>query len=269
MPGQKEHVEALVLAFSHSRASRLVGTDALRTVISGQYRELVSGGVLHLEGVWSLLESQPGFEADLVKPPLCRYKLWESDLGIQVQLPAALADLDSLAVRACADKCRVSEAELDKILGRGRYTPAQRAERAARLADTDAKISEPTSKEPRVSRPIVLWVAIVVAVASFAVTGFFLYQAFTQTPPDAIAVSFAPDIPLAKAERAGLDVGAILANESWLEQPQEQRRGHLMSAMTNLQRDGVKTLYIRDKKGKVRALAQSYDKGSKVRIQFF
>lgn len=269
MPGQKEHVEALVLAFSHSKASRLVGTDALRTVISGQYRELCSNGTMYLENVWSLLESQPGFEADLVKPPLCRFKLWEQDLGIEVALPEAMAALGGIEIRAQAERCRVPDAELDKILGRGRYTQVKRAERAARRAEVEKTVEEPKTPEPKASRPLVLWTAIAVALVSFAVTGFFVYQAFSRTAPDPISVSFAPDIPLARAERAGIDVGATLANDSWLAQSAEDRRGHLMSAMTNLRADGVKTLYIRDKQGKVRALAQSYDKGNKIKIQFF
>ena len=269
MPGQKEHVEALVLAFSHSKASRLVGTDALRTVVSGQYRELVSGGVLKLEGVWSLLESQPGFDPDLVKPPLCRYKLWEQHLNIEVALPEALDDLEPLEIRACAERCRVPDTELDKILGRGRYTAEQRADRAARLSEADKAIAAPQPPEPKASRPIVMWIAAIVAVGSFAVTGFFLYQAFTRPAPDTIPIGFAPDIPLAKAERAGLDVGATLANENWLQRPVADREKHMRTAMNNLAPKGVKSFYVRDKQGKVRALAQSYDKGNKVRVQFF
>lgn len=255
-----------MLAFSHSRASRLVGTDALRTVISGQYRELVQGRVFNLEGVWSLLESQPGFEPEMVKPPLCRFKMWEADLAIDVTLPAALGELDLLQIRAFSDQCRVPDNELDKVLGRGRYTAESRAQRAAHL---DAAIVSPKSPANKQARPILLIAAAAVALASFAATGYFVYRAFTQAAPDAIAVTFAPDIPLSRAERAGLDVGATLKSDGWLELPSDTRRAHLQSAMTNLERDGVKTLFVRDQKGKVRALVQSYDKGTKVRIQFF
>jgi hypothetical protein len=267
--GQKEHVEALVLAFSNSRAKSLVGTDALRTVVSGQYRELVQDGALHLEGVWGLLESQPGFDPEMVKPPLCRYKLWQDDLGIDIVLPEALSKLDPLEIRSCAERCRVPELDLDKVLGRGRYTDQERAARASRLADADSQVSEPVVEAPKQSRPILLVAAFLVALASFGVTGFFLWQAFTRPPADKIAVTFAPGIPLAKAERRGIDVGATLSDDGWLGKADVERRSALTTAIETLRRDGVRTLYIRDKKGKVRALAQSYDKGTKVRIQFF
>lgn len=268
-PGQKEHVEALVLAFSNSRAKSLVGTDALRTVVSGQYRELLQDGKLNLEGVWGLLESQPGFDPELVKPPLARFKLWESDLGIDIVLPQAMSQLAALEVRSLADRCRVPEAELDKVLARGRYTEQERAARAARVAEADGQISEPKSDEPRQSRPVLLIVAIVVALASFGVTGFFLWKAFSRPPPDKIATTFAPKIPLAKAERSGVDVGATLKDEAWLSKPADEKRSAMTEAIETLKREGVRTFYIRDKNGKVRAMAQSYDKGSKVRIQFF
>lgn len=268
-PGQKQHVEALVLAFSNSKARSLVGTDALRTVLSGQYRELVADGKLHLEGVWSLLESQPGFDAELVKPPLCRFKLWEDDLGIDVVLPRAMTQLDHLELRSCADRCRVSDLELDRILGRGRYTDQERAARVARLTAADAQVSEPQPVEPKRSRPLLLAIAAVVALGSFAVTGFFLYQAFSRPAPDKIPVTFAPEIPLASAERAGLDVGATLSTDSWMARPEDERRASLTAAIGRLKGDSVKTLYIRDTRGKVRALVQPYDRGTKVRIQFF
>ena len=281
--GQKVHIDALVLAFSHSRASSLVGTDALRTVLTGQYRELVKGGTFYLDEVWGLLESQPGFDPALVKPPLCRFKLWSEDLGVEVALPAAMGRLDPLEIRSLAEQCRVPGGDLDRVLGRGRHADAEAAAQTKTKAKAKA-VSKPTrasrpdaatavspgrSRGAKRSRPVLLAVAVLVAVAGFTVAGVFAFKELRSVPWQEVSTGFAGGIPLTRAERSGFDVAATLADEAWLKTPIERRRQQLEEAVEKLRRDGVRNLLIRDKKGTVRASAQSYGRPPKVKVRFY
>src|SRR4051794_27459401 len=87
-------IDALVLACSQSDLKELVGTDALRMVLDGRYIEMVkTAGKVDLRPVWQILEAQPGFAPDAAAPPLCRFKSWEGNLGITIELPQVLAAL--------------------------------------------------------------------------------------------------------------------------------------------------------------------------------
>jgi hypothetical protein len=284
--GQKVHIDALVLAFSHSRASSLVGTDALRTVLSGQYRELVKGGTFYLDEVWGLLESQPGFDPALVKPPLCRFKLWSDELGLEVALPAAMGRLEPLEIRSLAEQCRVPGGDLDRVLGRGRHADAeagaQKKAKAAASKPARAKAGAAPPRRPapaapapgrsrgaKRSRPVLLAVAAVVAVAGFTVAGVFAYKELRSVPWQEVSTGFSGGIPLTRAERSGFDVAATLADEAWLKTPIERRRQQLEEAVEKLRREGVRNLLVRDKKGTVRATAQSYGRPPKVKVRFY
>lgn len=282
--GQKVHIDALVLAFSHSRASSLVGTDALRTVLTGQYRELVKGGTFYLDEVWGLLESQPGFDPALVKPPLCRFKLWSDELGLEVALPAAMGRLEPLEIRSLAEQCRVPPGDLDRVLGRGRHADAeavaQNKAKAAASKPARAKASAAPTRRPapaaparprrgKRSRPVLLAVAALVAVAGFTVAGVFAYMELRSVPWQEVSTGFSGGIPLTRAERSGFDVAATLADEAWLKTPIERRRQQLEEAVEKLRREGVRNLLVRDKKGTVRATAQSYGRPPKVKVRFY
>lgn len=282
--GQKVHIDALVLAFSHSRASSLVGTDALRTVLTGQYRELVKAGTFYLDEVWGLLESQPGFDPALVKPPLCRFKLWSDELGLEVALPAAMGRLEPLEIRSLAEQCRVPPGDLDRVLGRGRHADAeavaQNKAKAAVSKPARAKASAAPTRRPapaaparsrrgKRSRPVLLAVAALVAVAGFTVAGVFAYKELRSVPWQEVSTGFSGGIPLTRAERSGFDVAATLADEAWLKTPIERRRQQLEEAVEKLRREGVRNLLVRDKKGTVRATAQSYGRPPKVKVRFY
>lgn len=268
-PGQKQHIDALVLAFSHSRARALVGTDALRTVLAGQYRDLVQGDTLHLDEVWNLLEGQPGFDAAMVKPPLCRFKLWESDLEIAVALPQAMGRLSPLEVRSLADSCRVPAAELDRALGRGRYSDQALSQARAKATDAAELTKPPASTEDKPSRPWLTAAAAVVAVAGFAVAGYFVYQALSPPHWDRLDPGFAKPIPLAHAERSGFDVGGTLADDAWLRTPKADRESQLEAALETLRKQGVRNLFIVDKSGKVRASAQVYGHPPQIKVKLY
>lgn len=266
-PGQKQHVDALVLAFSHSRARALVGTDALRMVVGGQYRELMRDGTLHLDEVWSLLEGQPGFDPALIKPALCRFKLWESDLEIEVALPQAMGRLSPLEIRSLAESCRVPAAELDRVLGRGRYSEEARAQQPPEPAELTSSSTTSVAEKP--SRPWLTAVAATVAVAGFAVAGYFIYQALAPPRWNELDTGFARSIPLAHAEQSGFDVGATLADNTWLTTPRADREDQLEAALETLRNKGVRNLFIVDKGGKVRASAQLYGHPPQIKVRFY
>ena len=268
VPGQKQHIDALVLAFQYSKASALVGTDALRMVISGQYRDMLEGDILKLDALWGLLESQPGFSPELVIPPLCRFKSWEADLAVEVQLPPAISELSGLEVRGQADKIVVPEKELDKVLERGRFTEVERQQRASRWADGAADEIAPAPVTTKQSRPVVLALVSLIAVAGFAVAGFFVFQSLQAADWQTIdRASFSDVLPAAKAERHGQDVGVVLRDDRWLALGKETRKKNLREALTRLGRDGVKTLFVRDVKGAVRGIAQFYGNPPKISVR--
>ncbi len=269
VPSQKQHIDALVLAFQYSKASELVGTDALRMVIAGQYRDMFEDGVLKLDSVWALLESQPKFSPALIIPPLCRFKCWDEDLGIEIELPSAISELSARDVRTQASQCQVPSKELDKILERGRFTQQERQQRAAKWAAPEATaIDADQPLAQKTSSTLVLAIVSAIAIGGFIVAGFFLFQNFKSTSwTDVNRKTINDLIPVSHLERHGQDLGGILSSDSWLTLPTEQRQSTLRKAIARLANDGVRTLFIRDTKGTVRAIAQLYGESSATKIR--
>jgi hypothetical protein len=145
-------LEALILAFAHSRAKALVGTDALRSVLSGQYRELHKGNRFDLEPVWDLLAEQPGFDPAEVGPPLCRFKSWEGQLGLAIGMPAAMATLDDSDRAELASQVTVPAAQLAEVL-RGELVASEVPEAAAPDPAPESRPSPPRSAASRPERP--------------------------------------------------------------------------------------------------------------------
>lgn len=131
--GKREIVDALVLAFSHSGLSDVVGSDALRMVLDGQYVDLMEGRTFRIDKLWSLLEEQPGFSADLALPPLCRFMSWQSILELQPKLPPALETLSLQEREDSAANCPVTEEQLESAmadaLARGGAVPKYTGQR--------------------------------------------------------------------------------------------------------------------------------------------
>ncbi len=51
-PNKRAIIDALVLAFSYSDVREVVGTDALRSVLEVEYRELISGTEFNIQPLW-------------------------------------------------------------------------------------------------------------------------------------------------------------------------------------------------------------------------
>jgi len=109
----------------------------------------------------------------------------------------------------------------------------------------------------------------VVAVVCFTITGVVLYRDCAPTPGyKAVDLGTSNQIPAASADRLGPQVRVVLSSDSWLDTPENERREQLETTLRNLESSGVQVLYVRDQQGKVRAIAQVYDSGRQMRIDF-
>ena len=268
-------LEALLLAIRHSRVRELSGTDALRSVLASQYRELVRDGALHLAPVWDLLESQPGFSAADAMPPFALLRSWEPRLSLKVELPPAMADLSAGELAEMAASLHVPSRFMAHVWRGGRVVDEELDE----LTPTPVPVPEPVppsrpaagaSRREQPAAGSASWadrlgagrrrgltaLAIAVALAGFGYAGVVLLgggsgeRSWSQLEP-----GFAGEIPLARAERAGPEVGGTLADEAWLSAPDEARRAQMRAALERLPGD-VEVFFVRDPAGRVRATAR-------------
>jgi hypothetical protein len=293
-PRRRAIVDALVLAFSHSRLNKVVGTDAFRSVLDAEYRTLTRDGVFDLGPVWDLLEGQPGFDAEQAGPPMCRFKSWESLLGIPVTLPAQLKDLPPNKQTELAEQCGVPTQALKLALrgddakesldtsgersGASKSMPAARAARTTKAMEpVAASRGSKTTGMPAVAatpnarrRRIILAAAATVAVLGFGFGGFTLYQSCRGPEWQAFSAReiSAAGVPASKAQRIGKQVAISLSDESWLGAPEDGRRTQLTEALRKLQRQGVAVLIVRDRSNAVRATAQFIGESSDVKVAF-
>ena len=114
-PSKSVTIDALVLVFSHSKVRDIVGTDALRTVVSVEYRDLTANGYFDLQAIWELLEEQPGFDADAAVAPMCRFKTWQRHLNMEVRLPDALRNMSEGELATAAAECVVPTPDMQRL----------------------------------------------------------------------------------------------------------------------------------------------------------
>ncbi len=275
-------LEALILAFSHSRAKTLVGTDALRSVLSGQYREIHHDGEFDLEPVWQLLAQQPGFDPAHVRPALCRFKGWEKELGVAVRMPADLSELGEFERAELAAQVQVPAHERSRVLrgaqvlsddpeaaavdmaDQASQTRPAPARPAARVERPETAPSVPlTAKTPRLrrltpgQRRALEVIALILALTGFSVAGIQLQRGCQSHEWEQLSTRFAGDIPLAGASRQGPEVSGSLADARWLALPAPVRTSHMKRALEGLPRD-VQVFFVRDRQGHVRAVARWY-----------
>jgi hypothetical protein len=276
-------LEALILAFANSRAKTLVGTDALRSVLSGQYRQVHHDGVFDLEPVWQLLAEQPGFDPDQVRPPLCRFKTWETELELTVRLPAAMSSLALHEIAELATQVQVSARERARVLEGALVrsgdpevdAAALAAEPAPRpLVRTMPPVSvPPTMRTPRLRRLSrgqrrgMSAAALVLALAGFGAAGFQLQRGCATHPWDEVSIRFAGDIPLAGAARQGPEVSGELRDGRWLTLPPAVRTGHMKAALEGLPSD-VQVFFVRDRDRQIRAVARWFGQPRQIAVTF-
>lgn len=277
-------LEALILAFSHSRAKELVGTDALRSVLSGQYREIQRDGGFDLEPVWQLLCNQPGFDPEDVCPPLCRFKAWEKELRLEVRLPAAMAGLSDAARAELAAQVQVPAILRTRVL-KGARVPSDDPDVAA--ADAIAQSEErtrpgvarvPYSVPPtirtrrlrrlsRAQRRALEIAAAVLALFGFGLAGIQLKHGCRTEEWESTPIRFAGDIPLDGAKRQGPEVSGALRDSRWLALPASVRTAHMKAALEGLPRD-VQVFFVRDGQGQIRAVARWFGQTRQIAVTF-
>lgn len=265
-------IEALVLVFSRSKISKLVGTDALRTVLTAEYRQHVSAGKLNFEPLWTLLEAQPGFDPQLAAAPICRFKTWEKLFGLQVILPPALSSLSDTEIREQAMSCDVPAKELQALL-RSQTTPppddislpansaaARRAEKAKRIGRESGSLRarKSVASQPKNRRKILQIGAIAVTVVAFGIAGARLYKGCNpEAEYQVVSISTLSQVlPISKTDRLGGQVRAHLSNDGWLSKDEAARKADLQAAFAAVQPTGANALLIYDTRGALKASVQ-------------
>jgi len=269
-------IDALVLACQHSPIAGVVGKDALRGVLEVEYRELIADGSFNLQAVWELFEDQPGFDPEAAIGPLCRFKTWERQLGIEVTLPDMLQKLTHSERATHAATCDVPSRELQTILRKASDTPIPEAapRPGKKEPPRDSRPTRQLERDPAPEssasrRKIIQLAASVIAIVGFGIAGISLYQTCASEPSwTDVPVAAFGDIPVGKAERIGTQVRATLADNGWLGKAEEEQEADLGNALRQLGQGDVTVLYVRDQAGKVRAIAQYYDNRSRMRFIF-
>lgn len=258
-------ISAIVLVFSHSKLKDLVGTDALRAVLSGQYRDLVQNNTLHLQVIWDLLEDQPGFEKADAEPAFCVLKGWQDDLGLKVEMPKCLANFGTSEIMASASHCPVPR----RLKERALHPEEAQAKAKANLSAFDTgNIS--SSQIPALSTrmPVLEALLAVVALAGLAFGGYTLmgYMAgpnIKELSPSDIAT----DVPIASANRLGADLSLVVTEESWFQLPAEKRIAMLQATLRGVGTLEIEAVSILDSAGTLRASAQWMGEPPKIDVR--
>jgi hypothetical protein len=259
-PSRRIVVDAIVLAFSASKLRDVVGTDALRTVLDVEFKDMVESGSLDLQILWELLEEQPGFDAALAAPPICVIKGWEDKLRIPVDMPDALAGLSERDRALQATECPVPPGAARKV-----FETAQ--QRAARISAAEQRMSgDMTVPRPSLQtratklgwreRRVTAVIAGVVLLGAASYLGLAVSRMGGKDWQSVKAGEFAGEMPIANAKQFGAQMGATLTDGGWLTRPEADRRAHMETAMKNLSARNVRVLFVRDASGVVRASTQ-------------
>jgi hypothetical protein len=259
-PSKRTIVEAIVLAFSKSDVREVVGTDALKTVLDARYVEMVrTPGLLQLQPVYDLLASQPGFRPELAAAPFCRVKLWEHRLRIPVELPRELSGLTSLDLDRQAQRCRVPDEDLARLLHQDGAPAARPREQAAAGAPHVAP-TPGASAGPSPRRRVIAYLLFALGMlGAGGSTWWALAGGRVETLSPA---QISTDIGLKAVRRSGSTIGAVLADTSaWMSHAPAERQRLLMHAFENVQAIGAARLVLMDDQGHVFGHAHMGDDG--------
>jgi hypothetical protein len=242
-------IDVVVLVFARSELKNLVGTDALRTVLNGSQRALFpEPGVMSLEPVWELIESQPGFEADKAVPPMCRLKTWEGQLKVKVEMPSALAELDMAARANKAMECNVGDDDLYKVLKVTGAQPPIEKKDVARAIET----SSASSPQRKTGSSLSTKLAAIFAVLGLVAAGVSIYLTVGRKSGDTVKLSateLTTEIPLQDVRRNGALIVATLTDLTWLDKPELERRQQLEAAAPKVRAQQATGLMLFDSKG--------------------
>jgi hypothetical protein len=252
-PNREAVIGSIVLAFSHSSLKEVAGTDALRSVLGGNYRDIVKGDTIDLQPVWDLLKDQPGFREEAALPPFSLLKSWEEGLKGTVQLPREMGSLSAAELMVNAARCQVPKSQRQAALD-----PEGSRQRARELVESVSEPRRPDRKKNApVRRPALEAILGVVAVAGLVFGGYTLAGFFGGPSTSSISVDeIGGEMPLASAKRLGNEVDLVISDPAWFDSDEGQRRASLSAALEGLSSRDIDVLVVRDKGGVVRASAQ-------------
>lgn len=266
---RKATIDVVVLVLTHSPIRNLVGTDALRTVLEVRYRDMVGDGALSLEPLWALLGDQPGFDAAEASPAMAKLKVLERQLGLEVRLPAAMAEVDAATLGDWAASVDIPASLLQGALKGTAAMPAAEAPRKEvsglikAAVDSEADDAKTRKKGSRLGERFRGWeipLAIVgvlgIAVGSYSLHGYACSQAHFRT----VQANFG-EIPVKEIQRLGDQVGAVLTDSAWLSLPRETREQQLEGVLRGLGDEGVAVIFLMSDKRETLASAK-YRAGS-------
>lgn len=243
-------IDVIVLVFARSELKNLVGTDALRTVLSGSQRALFpEPGAMSLQPVWELIESQPGFDADLAIPPMCRLKAWENQLKVKVEMPEPLAHLDLATREKKAMECNVGDDELYKIIKVKPPGALPEKKDVTRAIESTSTAEENARKR---GASLSTKIAAILAVLGLAAAGVSIYLTLGRTSGSTVRLSaseLSSDIPLTDARRNGSLVVATLSDIKWLDKPEAERRLQLEAVGPKVRLQQANGMMLVDSKG--------------------
>jgi hypothetical protein len=235
-------IDVVVLVFARSDLKALVGTDALRTVLNGSQRAMFpEPQTMSLQPVWDLLESQPGFDADLAIAPMCRLKTWEGQLKVKIQMPVALEHLDKATREKQAFSCNVGDDELNKIL-----KPVTKETSTARIIESSK--NRGSSSKRRIGMKFALGFATVGIIAA----GISLYLTFGRGSSNIkrlTAAELSTEIPMTNVRMAGTLIVATVSDAAWLNKPEPDRRKQIETTAPKITAQQASGLMLVDQTG--------------------
>jgi hypothetical protein len=252
-PNRESVLESITVVFANSKLKDVVGTDALKSVLAGQYRELVVGKTLHLQVIWDLLEDQPDFDAKDAIAPFSVLKTWESELGLTVNVPKALKKYSATEFLAQASHCPVPKAQKARAIN----PSGARAKARETMAGLERTGTSNRSDEVSTRKPALEAVLGLVAIIGLAYGGYTFYGTMGGAEFKALEASqIRGDLPIAKAKQLGDEVNLLINDDTWYELPAAARSEALTTALDGMQTRNIKSLIVQDSSGAVRASAQ-------------
>lgn len=240
-------IDVVVLCFAKSELKTLVGTDALRTVLEGSQREMFpEPGVMVLQPVFELLESQPGFDKNKAIAPMCRIKSWEGRLKTKVQMPEGLDTLDKATIENQAMGCSAFDSDLDKLLKIPVATgPLTRVIESGSVSDKHQQRESNSNRKAKI--------AMIAAVVGLLAAMVSIYLTFRGNKNNVVQLSpsdISDKIPLSNVRKSpgGIIVGT-LADPKWLQKPEADRHMDMVEAAGKIRAQGGISFTIIDKKG--------------------
>jgi len=260
-PDKEQVIEALVLVFAHSDIAKLVGTDALRSVLAVEYHDMIEGNIFDMQQLWELLADQPGFDATAAEPPLCLLKNWESKLSLEFQLPEHLAEMSDRDRALRAAQCRVPTAESKRVLRVTAPPPLAPRPRRDSLG-RGARSTLPPPGKPRQRPAWQGWLAGIVAAATMTFVGITLYGHCQGANGhwDQAQVTLT-DLPTRSVRRMGSQVRAEVDPSTWNKLDADAKRRKLRDALLGVEDRGVEVIALREGKSVV-ATAQKQRGGN-------